>query len=72
MLNKTKSDHNAGYAFSIMKGKAYVIFFFERPEGTLKDLAELDVLRNCACSFLQHEPLSMGKSMLAASDVVRF
>ena len=45
---------------------------FERPQGTQKDVAELDVLRNCACSFLQHEPLSMGENVLAASDVTRF
>jgi hypothetical protein len=29
--------------------------YFERPQGTQEDVAELDVLRNCACSFLQHE-----------------
>jgi len=45
--------------------------YFERPEGTQKDLAELDVMRNCACSFLQHESL-MAENMLAASHVQRF
>ena len=32
----------------------------------------MDVLRNCACSFLQHETFSMGENMFAASDVARF
>ena len=27
--------------------------YFERPEGTQEDVAELDVLRNCVCNFLQ-------------------
>ena len=45
--------------------------YFKRPEGTEKDVAELDVLRNCACSLLQHEQLSTGENMLAASDVAR-
>jgi len=43
----------------------------ERPEDTEKDVAGLDVLQNCACSFLQHEPRSIGENMLAASDVAR-
>ena len=45
---------------------------FERSEGTQWDVAELEVLRNCACSFLQYEPLSTGESMLATGDVARF
>ena len=44
---------------------------FERPEGTQKDVAELDVLRKCACSFPQYEPLSLREDMLAESDVAR-
>ena len=46
--------------------------YFERPEGTQEDVAEMDVLRNCACSFLQHETFYAGENMLAASDVARF
>jgi hypothetical protein len=45
---------------------------FERSEGIEGDVAELEVLRNCACSFLQYEPLSTGESMLATGDVARF
>ena len=52
------------------RGK-HISKYFERPEGTQEDVAEMDGLRNCACSFLQHEPLSMGENVLAASDVTR-
>ena len=46
--------------------------YIERPEGTQEDVAEQDVLRNCACSMnLQHEQLSTGENMFAASDVAR-
>ena len=45
---------------------------FERTEGTQKDAAELDVLRNCACSFLQYEPLSTRENMRATGNVARF
>ena len=45
------------------RGK-HISKYFERPEGTQEDVAEMDGLRNCACSFLQHEPLSMVENML--------
>ena len=48
------------------RGK-HISKYFERPEGTQGDVAEMDGLRNCACSFLQHKTFSMGESMLAAS-----
>ena len=31
-----------------------------------KDEAELDVMRNCACSLIRYEPLSPGENILAA------
>ena len=44
--------------------------YFERPEGTQEDVAEMDGLRNCACSFLQHKTFSEGENMLAASSAL--
>ena len=38
--------------------------YSERPEGTQEDAAELDVLLNCACSFLQHEHCLWEKTCL--------
>jgi hypothetical protein len=46
--------------------------YFERPEGTHEYVAEMDGLRNCACSILQHKTFYMGENMLAASNVARF
>jgi len=46
--------------------------YFERPEGTHEYVAEMDGLRNCACSFIQHKTFYMRGNMLAASDVARF
>ena len=45
--------------------------YFERPEGTQEDVAEMDGLRNCACSFLSHKIFSLGENMLAGSDIAR-
>ena len=55
-------------------GKAYIKMFRttrRHLEGCGRT-AEQGVLRKCACSCLQHEPLPMGENMLAESDVARF
>ena len=55
-------------------GKAYIKMFRttrRHLEGCGRT-AEQGVLRQCACSCLQHEPLPMGENMLAESDVARF
>jgi hypothetical protein len=51
------------------RGK-HISKYFERPEGTQEDVAEMDGLRNCACSFLQHKTFFLREKACLLQAVV--
>jgi len=76
-VSREKSQARFKGSKYLLRGKR-ISKCFKRPESTQKDVpppprtGRAEILRNCVCSFLQHEPLSVEENKLAASDVARF